>query len=67
MLIVNLNLNQNLRQENGMLSMIKTTQTMVNEMKVVQMLKLKSLNQIFVVIQTHIFLGVVPFRRSCFI
>ena len=67
MLIVNLNLNQNLRQENGMLSMIKTTQTMVKEMKVVQMLKLKSLNQIFVVIQTHIFLGVVPFRRSCFI
>ena len=56
MLIVNLNLNQNLRQENGMLSMIKTTQTMVKEMKVVQMLKLKSLNQIFVVIQTHIFL-----------
>ena len=67
MLIVNLNLNQNLRQENGMLSMIKTTQTMVKEMKVAQMLKLKSLNQIFVVIQTHIFLGVVPFRRSCFI
>ena len=67
MLIVNLNLNQNLRQENGMLSMIKTTQTMVKEMKVVQMLKLKSLNQIFVVIQTHIFLGVLPFRRSCFI
>ena len=67
MLIVNLNLNQNLRQENGMLSMIKTTETMVKEMKVVQMLKLKSLNQIFVVIQTHIFLGVLPFRRSCFI
>ena len=69
MLIVNLNLNQNLRQENGMLSMIKTTQTMVKEMKVGQVLnlKLKSLNQIFVIIQTHIFLGAVPFRRSCFI
>ena len=33
MLIINL---QNLRQENGMLSMIKITQTMVKEMKMVQ-------------------------------
>ena len=34
------------------------TQTMVKEMKIVQLLnlKLKSLNQIFVIIQTHIFL-----------
>ena len=38
--------------------MIKTTQTMTKEMKVVQPLnlKLKSLNKIFVIIQTHIFL-----------
>ena len=49
---------QNLQQENGMLSMIKLTQTMVKEMKIVQPLnlKLKSLNQTFVIIQTHIFL-----------
>ena len=48
----------NLQQENGMLSMIKITQTMVNEMKIVQPLnsKLKLLNQTFVVIQTYIFL-----------
>ena len=54
-LIMNL---QNLRHENGMLSMIKTTQSMVKEMKVVQPLNLKpkSLDQIFVIIQTHIFL-----------
>ena len=32
---------QNLRHENGMLSMIKTTQSMVKEMKVVQPLNLK--------------------------
>ena len=40
------------------LSMIKITQTMVKEMKIVQPLNLKpkSLNQIFVIIQTHIFL-----------
>ena len=37
-LIMNL---QNLRHENGMLSMIKTTQSMVKEMKVVQPLNLK--------------------------
>ena len=41
-----------------MLSMIKITQTMVKEKKMVQPLNLKpkSLNQIFVIIQTHIFL-----------
>ena len=40
------------------LSMIKITQTMVKEKKMVQPLNLKpkSLNQIFVIIQTHIFL-----------
>ena len=55
MLIMNL---QNLQQENSMSSMIKITQTMVKEMKVVQPLHLKpnSLNQIFVIIQMHIFL-----------
>ena len=44
-------------QENGMFSVIKTTQTMVKEMKRAQPLnlKLKSLNQIFVIIQTNIF------------
>ena len=48
----------NLQQENDMLSMMKTTQTMVQEMKIVQWLNLKpkSLNQIFVIIQTYIFL-----------
>ena len=55
MLIMNL---QNLEQKNGMLSMIKVTQTIVKEMKIVQSLNLKpkSLNQIFVIIQTHMFL-----------
>ena len=49
---------QNLQQENGMFSMIKIIQTMVKEMKIVQPLNLKPklLNQIFVIIQTHIFL-----------
>ena len=53
MLIINL---QNLQQENGMLSMIKISQTMMKEIKIVQPLNLKpkSLNQIFVIIQTHI-------------
>ena len=48
----------NLQQENGMLQMIKITQTMVKEVKMVQPsnLKTKSLNQIFVIIQTHTFL-----------
>ena len=46
-----------LQQENCMLSMNKKTQTMVKEMKIVQTLnlKLKSLNQIFVIVQTDIF------------
>ena len=49
MLIMNL---PNLQQENGMLSMIKITQTMVKKMKIVQRLNLKpkSLNQVFVII-----------------
>ena len=49
---------ENSQQEKGVLSMIKIIQTMVMEMKMVQPLnlKLKSLNQIFVIIQTHIFL-----------
>ena len=55
MLIMNL---QNLEQANGILSMIKITQTMVKEIKVVQPLNLKSklLNQVFVIIHIHIFL-----------
>ena len=49
---------QNLQRKNGMLSMIRMIETMVMEMKMVQPLnlKLKSLNEIFVIIQTHIFL-----------
>ena len=49
---------ENSQQEKGVLSMIKIIQTMVMEMKMVQPLnlKLKSLNQIFVAIQMHIFL-----------
>ena len=49
---------QNLQQENGMLSVIKITQTMAKKVKMVQQLNLKPnlLNQIFVIIQTHIFL-----------
>ena len=54
---------QNLQQENGMSSMTKAIQIMVKEMKIVQPLNLKpkslnqsKLNQIFVIIQTHIFL-----------
>ena len=49
---------ENSQQEKGVLSMIKIIQTMVMEMKMVQPLnlKLKSLNEIFVIIQTHIFL-----------
>ena len=50
--------NENLQQENSMLPMIKIKQTMVKEMKLVQLLNLKrkSLNQISVIIQMHIFL-----------
>ena len=49
---------ENLQREKGVLLMIKIIQTMVMEMKMLQPLnlKLKSLNQIFVVIQMHIFL-----------
>ena len=49
---------ENSQREKGVLLMIKIIQTMVMEMKMVQPLnlKLKSLNQIFVIIQTHIFL-----------
>ena len=55
MLIMNL---QILQQEDGMLSVIKITQNMVREMKMVQVLSLKQklLNQIFAIIQMHIFL-----------
>ena len=54
MLIINL---QRLRFENGMLSMIKITQTMVKKIKVVQSLNLeqKLLNQVFMIILMHIF------------
>ena len=49
---------ENSQREKGVLLMIKIIQTMVMEMKMVQPLnlKLKSLNQIFVIIQMHIFL-----------
>ena len=49
---------QNLQQENGMLEMIKITQTTTKEMKSMQPLNLKPklLNQIFVIILTDIFL-----------
>ena len=48
---------QNLQLENGMLSMIKITQTMVKKMKIVQPLNLKPkpLNPVFVIIQAYIF------------
>ena len=49
---------QNLPQENGMLSMNKRVQTMLKEEEVSQPLSLKpkSYNQIFMIIQMHIFL-----------
>ena len=49
---------QNLQQENGVLLMTKITQNMVKEMKMIQALNLKQklLNQVFVIIQMHIFL-----------
>ena len=52
------NESSNLEEENGILSMIKITQTMLMEVKMVQPLnlKLKSLNQTFAIIQAHIFL-----------
>ena len=54
-MIINL---QNLQQETGILSMIKITQNMVKEMKIVQPLNLKQmlLNQVFAIIHIHIFL-----------
>ena len=54
-LIMNL---QNLQQENGRLLMTKIMDNMAEEMKMIQPLNLKqkSLNQIFVIIQMHIFL-----------
>ena len=47
-----------LATRNGMLSTMRITQIMVKEIKIVQPLnsKSKSLSQIFVLIQTHIFL-----------
>ena len=49
---------QNFQQENGTLLMTKTTDNIAKEMKMIQPLHLKqkSLNQIFVIIQMHIFL-----------
>ena len=54
-LIMNL---QNLQQENGRLLMTKIMDNMAEEMKMIQPLNLKqkSLNQIFVITQMHIFL-----------
>ena len=54
-LIVNL---QNLPQENGTLLMTKIMDNIVEVMKMIQPfnLKQKSLNQIFVITQMHIFL-----------
>ena len=54
-LIMNL---QNLQQENGTLLMNKIMDNMAKEMKTMQPLNLKqkSLNQIFVITQMHIFL-----------
>ena len=45
-------------EENGTLLMTKTMDNMAKEMKMIQTLNLKqkSLNQIFVIIQMHIFL-----------
>ena len=49
---------QNLQQENGTLLMTKIVDSMAEEMKMIQPLHLnqKSLNQIFVITQMHIFL-----------
>ena len=54
-LIMNL---QNLQQENGTLLTIKIMDNMAEEMKMIEPLNLKqkSLNQIFVTTQMHIFL-----------
>ena len=47
-----------MQQENGMLLMTKIMDNMADEMKMIQSLNLKqkSLNQIFVITQIHIFL-----------
>ena len=47
-----------MQQENGMLLMTKIMDNMADEMKMIQPLNLKqkSLNQIFVITQIHIFL-----------
>ena len=49
---------QNLQQENGRLLTIKIMDNMAEEMKMIRLLNLKqkSLNQIFVITQVHIFL-----------
>ena len=49
---------QNLQQENGTLLMTKTMDNMAKEVKMIQLLNLKqkSLNQVFLIIQMHIFL-----------
>ena len=49
---------QNLQQENGTLLMTKIMDNMAEEMKLIQPLSLKqkSLNQIFVITQMHLFL-----------
>ena len=49
---------QDLQQENDMSLMIKITQNIVKEMKMIQALSLKQklLNQVFVIVQMHIFL-----------
>ena len=54
-LIMNL---QNSEQESGMLSMIRITQNVVKKMEIIQALNLKQklLNQVFVIIQMHVFL-----------
>ena len=56
--VINDQNNKDYGEGNGMLSIIKITQTIVKEMKIVQPLnwKPKSLNQILVIIQMHIFL-----------
>ena len=54
-LIMNL---QNLQKENGTLLMTKIMDNMAEEMKMIQPLnfKQKSLNQVFVITQMHVFL-----------
>ena len=49
---------QNLQQESGTLLMAKIMENMAEEMKIIQPLNLKqkSLSQIFVITQMHIFL-----------